>query len=183
MQLDDAINSRRSIRDYTSKTPDWRTIIECIDAMRFAPMAGNDFSLKFILVSDLDKIKKLAEASQQDFVADAKFVVVVCTQKKTTVNAYGKRGELYARQQAGSAIQNFLLKITEAGLATCWIGHFVENIVKRTLGIPPDIDVEAFFPIGYEKGKPHRKRKPSIDNILYFDVYKNKKMKSPNRVD
>src|SRR3989344_7208354 len=183
MQLDDAINSRRSIRDYTSKTPDWRTIIECIDAMRFAPMAGNDFSLKFILVSDFDKIQNLAEASQQDFVADAKFVVVVCTQKKTTVNAYGKRGELYARQQAGSAIQNFLLKITDAGLATCWIGHFVENIVKRTLEIPPDIDVEAFFPIGYEKGKPHRKRKPSIDNILYFDVYKNKKMKSPNRVD
>jgi|SRR3989344_6645576 len=183
MELDKTIKERKSVRDYTSKTPDWRKIIECIDSMRLAPMAGNIFSLKFILVSDSQKIQKLAEASQQDFVAQSQYVVVVCTDKKMILNEYEKRGEIYCKQQAGAAIQNFLLKITEARLSTCWVGHFVENEIKRELKIPPEIDVEAIFPIGYEKGISHRKRKPNLDNLLYFNTYKNKKMWKPKRVD
>ena len=93
MELDKTIKERKSVRDYTSKTPDWRKIIECIDSMRLAPMAGNIFSLKFILVSDSQKIQKLAEASQQDFVAQSQYVVVVCTDKKMILNEYGKVAE------------------------------------------------------------------------------------------
>ncbi|MCA9487852.1 MAG: nitroreductase family protein, partial [Nanoarchaeota archaeon] len=61
MQLDKIIQSRRSIRKYKPKSPNWRSIIEAIDAARYAPMAGNIFSLKFILVDDEEKIKKIAQ--------------------------------------------------------------------------------------------------------------------------
>ena len=84
---------------------------------------------------------------------------------------------------AGAAIQNFLLKIEEAGLATCWIGHFVEEQVKDELKIPDDVTVEALFPIGYEFTKPRRKSKIDLDRILYFNSYQNKKMKNPVRGD
>ena len=176
MELNKAIKERRSIRKFSSRKPNWRKIIECIDAMRYSPMAGGNFTLKFILVDDKEKIEKLAKAAQQDFILEAKYVLVVCSNPSRTVNAYGKRGELYCRQQAGSAIQNFLLKITEAGLATCWIGHFVEEQVKRTLKIPDKINVEAIFPIGYEFKKPlTRESKIDLENVLYFDYYKNKR--------
>ena len=56
--LDKIIHNRRSVKKFKSTKPDWRTIIECIDAMRYAPMAGNNYSLKFILVDDKDKINK-----------------------------------------------------------------------------------------------------------------------------
>ncbi|MFH1151733.1 MAG: nitroreductase family protein, partial [Nanoarchaeota archaeon] len=103
MQLDKAIQNRHSTRKFKDKKPDWRDIIECVDAMRHAPMAGNNFSLKFILVDDEKTIQKLADAAQQDFIKQAKYVVVVCTDSSRTINAYEKRGEIYCRQQAGAA--------------------------------------------------------------------------------
>jgi len=184
MHLDKVIKTRKSVRKFKSKKPDWRTIIECIDSMRYAPMAGNNFTLKFILVKDPEKIRRLAEASQQDFIAEAHYVLVVCSKISRTVNAYGLRGKKYCRQQAGAAIQNFLLKIQEAGLSTCWIGHFVDDIIKNTLQIPEEINVEALFPIGYEFKKKHTKSaKINLDHILYFNEYENKKMKKPTKVD
>lgn len=182
MELNKAIQSRTSVRKFKSKKPDWKLIVECIDAARYAPMAGGNYTLKFILVDDPETIQKLADCAQQDFIAQAQYVVVVCSNSSRTTNAYGKRGEIYCRQQAGAAIQNFLLKIEESGLSTCWIGHFTENEIKRGLKIPEDINIEAFFPIGYEYEKKRtRKYKIDLDNILYFNKYKQKKLKKPKK--
>jgi len=159
MNIDKAIQNRHSVRRFTSKKPDWRDIIECIDSARYAPMAGNIFSLKFIVVSDKEKIQKLADAAQQHFIAQAHYVVVVCTNPSRTINSYEEQGKKFCRQQAGAAIQNFLLKIQEAKLATCWVGHFVEEQVKEALQIQEDINVEAIFPIGYELGKTQKQEK------------------------
>lgn len=182
MQLDKAIKSRKSVRKYTNKKPNWRRIIEAIDAARYAPMAGNNFSLKFIIVDDKEKISKIATACQQDFVETVQYLVIACTSKSRLVNAYGKRGEKYAKQQAGAAIQNFLLKLEDLKLSTCWVGHYVDSQIKKILSIPKDIDVEAIFPIGFEAGKLEKRNKINIDNILYFNKYKNKKMNSPRVV-
>jgi nitroreductase len=176
MVLDKIIESRKSIRKFKSTKPDWRTIIECIDSMRFAPMAGNNFSLKIILVDDQEKIRKIAEASEQNFIEKAQYVVVVCSDKKLAKTSYEERGEKYLKQQAGAAIQNFLLKLTEEGLSTCWIGHFYDEKIKHLLRIPGEIDVEALFPIGYAFEKPKKIRKIELDDCLYFNEYKNKKM-------
>jgi len=184
MELDKAIQARHSVRKFSKKVPNWRTIIECIDSARYAPMAGGSYTLKFIMVNDEEKIKKIAEASQQEHVGEVKFIVVACSNPSRPTNEYGKQGEVYARQQAGAAIENFLLKITESGLATCWVGYFVEDQVKRILKIPKECNVEALFPIGYETEKKRTKKaKIDLDRILYFNFYDNKNMKHPKFVD
>jgi len=184
MELNKAIQSRTSVRKFSSKKPNWRNIIECIDAARYAPIAGGIYTLKFILVDNPEAIKKISEAAQQDFISQAQYVVVVCSNPSRTVNAYGKQGEIYLRQQAGAAIQNFLLKITESGLSTCWIGYFVESQIKKILKIPKEIHVEGVFPIGFEYEKKHtRKYKIDLDNILYFNEYNEKKMKPPKKLN
>lgn len=182
MNLDKAIQGRHSVRRFTSKKPDWRDILECIDSARYAPMAGNIFSLKFIVVDNQEKIQKITDATQQHFVSQAQYLLVVCTSPARTVD-FHEKGEKFCKQQAGAAIQNILLKIQERGLATCWIGHFVEGQVKETLGIPEGVNVEAVFPIGYEFGKTKKYKKIDFDQILYFNKYKNKKMKPPKRLD
>jgi nitroreductase len=184
MELDKAIQNRHSVRKFSNKKPDWRTIIECIDVARFAPMAGNNYTLKFILVDDEEKIRKIAEASQQRHVGEVKFILVACSKPSRTLNEYGKDGEKFVRQQAGAAIQNFLLKIEESGLATCWVGYFAEEQIKRELKIPDEVNIEAIFPIGYERERKRtRKMKIDIDRILYFNSYDNSKMKNPKIVD
>ncbi len=183
MELNRAIQSRRSIRKFKYKKPDWRDIIECIDAVRYAPMAGNNFTVRAILVDDLKKIQKIAEACQQSFVGETKYVVVICSDPTRPENAYGERGKIFTRQQAGAAIQNFLLKIEESGLATCWVGYFAEDIIKRELKIPEKVHVEGIFPIGYGYLKPKKRFRTELDGILYFNTYKNKKMKPIRKMD
>ena len=177
MDLNKAIQTRHSVRKFKSQKPDWRTIIECINSARYAPNAGGNFTTKFIIVENKEKIQKLADAAQQPFIAKAGFVVVACSNPLRAINAYGKKGEDYSRQQAGAAIENFLLKIQEKNLATCWVGAFVESIVKETLKIPEHINVEAILPIGYEFKKTPLKNKIDLDSILYFEDYGNKKKK------
>ena len=183
MDLTKAIQSRHSVKKFKEKKPDWRKIIECIDSARYAPMAGNNFTLKFILVNDNAKIQKIAEACQQQFISQSKYIVVVCSNSSRTANSFGKKAEIYCRQQAGAGIQNFLLKIQEKGLSTCWVGDFVEEQIKRVLKIPAGVNVEAIFPIGYEFEKQKRKTKIDLDRILYFEVYGNKKMKDPKKLE
>ena len=182
MEFNKVIQERHSVRKFKAKEPDWRDIIEAIDSARYAPMAGNNFSLKFILVNEKEKLKRLAEATQQPFVEDVKYILVVCTVPSRTTLAYEERAQRYLPQQAGAAIQNILLKITDMGLSTCWVGHFVDTIVKETLSISEDVTVEALLPIGYEfKKLTTRKAKIDMDNILYFNKYKNKRLVPPRK--
>jgi nitroreductase len=183
MELDKAIKERKSVRKYITKAPNWREIIEAIDAGLQGPLAGNIGSVRFILVSDRELIQQLKEACQEDFVATAHYVVVVCSDPKDVLRAYGERGEIYVRQQAGAAIENFLLKLVDLGLSGCWIGDFVEEQVKTTIRTPSNVYIEAVIPIGYSADKSVRKRKPSMDMAMYFDKYKSREMKPKKQVE
>jgi nitroreductase len=180
MQLQSAIQKRKSVKKYSKKKPDWRKIIEAIDSARYAPAAGNIFAQKFILIDDVSKIQKIANESQQPFIAQAQYVVAVCSDPKILTNSFDKRGELYMHQQAGAAIQNFLLSLTEQGLETTWVGHFYEKPIKTILKIPAKVELEAIFPIGLKskvKGTKTRQRvKTDLDNIIRFNDYKEEKM-------
>lgn len=178
MELDKAIKERHCVRSFkkTAKV-DYRSIINIVEAGLHAPSAGNFPCTKFIIVQDKEKIKELANAAQQSFVGDVDFVIVVCSDKKFLEKSYYERAKMYSRQEAGACIENMFLKITDLGLATCWVGAFSDETVKRILRIPDDVDVEALLPIGYEMGKSKQRTKPNIDSVLFFDTYKNKFMK------
>ncbi len=184
MDVAKAIKSRRSIRKFTDKKPNWRKIIECIDYIRYTPMAGNLFTLKFILIQDKNKILKISEASEQNFISQTHYVLVVCTNPSKTKNQFNERAEKYCRQQAGAGIQNLLLMLENKGMNSCWIGHFNENMIKENLDIPSDVNVEAILPIGFkQRTLKDRTRKTKLDSILYFEKYGNKKMNKIKKIN
>jgi nitroreductase len=176
MELDKAIKQRHCVRKFSKKKPDWRMIVEAIDSAHLAPLAGNVETLKFLITGEQDTIDKVAKAAGQDFISQAKFVVVVCSKEERAVTGYGERARVYARQQAGAAIENFLLKIEELGLAACWVGAFHEPDVKRIFRIPDDIVVEAILPIGFADEKSKQKPKPELSSMVYWDRWMNKYM-------
>lgn len=183
MNIDKAIKNYKNCKSFKDKKPDWRDIITAIDATRYAPTAGDLFTLKFVVVDNPEKIQAITDCTQQAFVSQAHYLVVVCSDPKRLYNSYGKElGNTCNKHQTGAAIQNFLLKLEELGLATCWIKLFHEEGVKRVLFIPDNITVEAIFPIGYEYKKPRtREAKIDLDPILFFNKYKNKKMNPPRK--
>ncbi|MFA5992715.1 MAG: nitroreductase family protein [Candidatus Pacearchaeota archaeon] len=183
MKFDAIINERRSVRKFHPKKPDWKKIIEAIDAGNKGPLAGNIGSVKFTLVSDAEKIQEIATACQQDFVGQVHYIIVVCSDTRDVMKFYPEKGDVYIRQQAGAAIENILLKLVDLGLSTCWVGLFNEDFVKQALKIPGPVYVEAILPIGYSMDKTPRRRKPLLDNSIYFDKWGNRLMKPRKRVE
>ena len=183
MKLRDAVEDRNDVRRFDSRKPDWRAVLRAIDFARFAPAAGNYFSARFILIEDEKVIGKLADSSQQSFISDAKMCVVVVSDNKGLVRAYGDRGDMYSRQHVGAAIENFLLGLEEEKLVTSWVWYFVDDQVRRILDIPENVKVEGIFPIGKRtKIAGKVKRSAKLDNILFFDKYGMKKKNFPIEV-
>lgn len=169
MEYVDVLKLRRSVRKYALKGVSFQDISEICLAGTYAPMGGNIFTLKFIIVSDKETIQLLANAAQQPFIAQAPYIIVVYSKTSQVVRSYGKKGEIYSRQQAGAAIENMLLRATDLDLASCWVGWFDENIVKRILFLPDWAQVEALLPIGHAQEKPIPKKKMDLKLITRFD--------------
>lgn len=176
MELNEAIKKRCSIRNYRLKKPKPEIIIKAIESANLAPSPGNLDLLKWIIVEDSEKISKIAEACQQEFIKKSQIIVVFCSNPKKAEPIYEDRTDKYVKQHAGAAIENFLLKITELGLATCWIGAFVDDSIKNILKIPENIEVEAIFSIGYQASLDHTKQKPkkSIFERVFFEKWNNR---------
>ena len=100
MELDKAIRERHSVRKFSTKEVDWRLILEAIDSARLAPLAGNLPVFKFVIVSEQEKINEIATACQQNFISQAKYVLVLCTDANLVKRSYGERADIYCRQQA-----------------------------------------------------------------------------------
>jgi len=183
MQFDKVVKSRKSVRRYSEKKPDWRKVIRAIDSARYAPIAGNLFITKFILIQDKKIIEKLAIASQQDFVSSAHYVIAVVSEDYKLERNFGERGKIYSRQQAGAAIENVLLALNSLDLASCWIGAFDENNVKLLLKVPDNCTVDALITVGIATKIPTSdKHKTELENILFFDKYNNRFMEPKTRV-
>ncbi|MDP1695827.1 MAG: nitroreductase family protein [archaeon] len=171
MDFNKVIEARRSIRSFKSKKADWKHVLLAIESALHAPMAGNNNPLKFIIVENPETIKKIAKFSEQSWISQAGIVVVICSDNTVLEKLYGDRGKIYCRQQAGAAIENFLLKITDAGLAACWIGAFTDELVEQLLRIPEHMRIEAIIPVGYAAEKPSYKRKHSLENAIFWEEY------------
>jgi nitroreductase len=175
MQLKEVIKRRHSTRKFHYSVPSWKKVIQAIDSARFAPMAGNMYSLKFILTNKKEKINLLADACQQDFVRKAPYVLVVVSDRDKVDKLYDYEKKGFAQQQAGAAIQNVLLSLEEKKLATCWIGMFDDKSAHKALDIPDKLTIEAFLPIGIASkaiGKRVFREKPELENVLYFNKWK-----------
>jgi len=177
MKLDDAISKRRSIREFSNKKVRWDHILEAIDAANQSPFAGNINNLQFLIISNKDKIARIAECAQQDWVADAPYIVIVCSTLKHLVNQYQDRGQMYSRQHAGAAIENFLLKIADLKLASCWVGAFTDKHLKDSLEIPKDYEIEAILPVGHpsKTSKVKHPKKIKLDNSVYWEEWGQRK--------
>lgn len=184
MDFNNVIKTRASIRNYSDKKPKYDKIIDAVEAASLAPAAGNLFSLKFIIVEDEELINKIAQACQQPFIKTARVLVVVCSDPKKIKIMYNKRADKYTKQQTGAAIENFLLKITDMKLASCWTGAFSDITIKNALKIPDEIEVEAVLPIAYQlkTDKTKQKPKPNLGNIIFFETWNNKYKKPIRKI-
>lgn len=175
MEFDSLIKKRKSVRSFKKKKASWEDILEAIDTANQGPFADNINNLKFLIVEDEESIKKIAEISEQLWINESGILVVVCSDEQDIENMHDERGRIYSRQQAGASIMSFLLKITDLCLASCWVGSYDEDEIRRVLKIPKNINIEAILPVGYEKDQELKPKKKAIENTIYWEKWMSSK--------
>jgi len=173
MDFDKVIEERRSVRKFKPKSVDFADILEAIDCAIKGPFAGNKNNLKFLIVEDKKTMALLAKHASQECIGEAGAVILVCSDDTQLEQQYGERGKDYTRQQAGAAISTLILKLTDLGISSCWIGSFDYEIIKEMLKIPQSIHIEAMITAGYEKGKCKKPRKQELETVLRWENWKN----------
>jgi len=169
----EAIKGRRSIRAYSSRNVSDEDVLRLIEAARWAPSAGNIQPWEFVIVRDPEVKGRLAAAAlNQSFVREAPVVIVVCADVARSGRGYGSRGEqLYSIQDTAAAVENILLAAYALGLATCWVGAFMEREVAEAVHAPGNLRPVAIIPVGYAAETPRCPRKRSVDEIVHYDVF------------
>jgi nitroreductase len=172
MNILDVIKHRRSVRDFTDRKIPESAIDVLVEALRWAPSAGNLQSRKFYFVFNEDIRNKLAQTGfKQDFVsfiARAPLVIVACADLRIT-SRYGDRGaHLYCIQDTAASVQNLLLAAHELGLGTCWVGAFKEEKVREVLDLPDNLRPVVLVPVGYPARTPKAPdRVPRTDAVKF----------------
>lgn len=175
MEFDKVVRKRKSVNHFSVKKVSWKDILEAIDAANQGPFAGNHNNLNYLIVEEPGTIKDLAKCCEQSWISSSNILIVVCSDDSHLEDLYGERGRIYSRQQAGAAIQTLLLKLTDLGISSCWVGAYTDEFIKQKLKIPQHIQIEAIIPVGYEKKMPgdEKKKKKELEDVLYWEEWKN----------
>lgn len=166
MNVYEAIQKRKSIRDYEKRPVEPEKLQRILEAGRLAPTARCSNATRFVLVDGPAALKKLQEGCPgQPAIAKAPAVLVVCSDNTREMGC----GQRASTVDCSIALSFMMLAAEEEGLGTCWIGGFEQAPVKQALGIPEGYDVVALCPLGYpaEAGRP-RDRKP-LEEIVHHN--------------
>ena len=179
MKFDQILESRRSTRSFDARSVKDKDLIAIIEAARVAPSACNSQTWRFIAITGREIIKKICNEAMRPVIPNrwleqAPLVIVGCSQLDVISNRIGTgvTGIEYYQIDLGIAMEHMVLKATELGLGTCWIGWFKENKLKEILEIPKRIKDSAMLAIGYPKdaNTKKRERKP-IKKIVFSEKW------------
>lgn len=161
MDVFEAIAGRRSIRSYVPMPVPEEKLRRVLEAAQKAPSASNRQEYRFIVVTDEETKKRLAEAaSQQAFVGEAGAVIVAC--------ATNPERRWHAVDVA-IAIDHMTLAAYAEGLGTCWIGAFDEEAVKPIVGVPGNVKVVMLLTVGIPADKGRVRPRKSLEDLVCYE--------------
>lgn len=166
MDVYEAIRTRKSVRSYLDRAVEPEKLERILEAGRLAPSANNRQEWRFVVVTDADTRRRLAdEGAGQRFVGEAPVVIAACAE---TDRHDMRCGIPCYPIDVAIAVDHMTLAATAEGLGTCWIGAFDPEKVRRILGIPQDIEVVELLPLGYPRDpKPAAKSRLPLETIVH----------------
>jgi len=155
MEFEEAIFSRRSIRDFLDREISQEILEKIIAAGRIAPSFQNRQCWRYVICRDKDIIQKLAMNSGwlgkvNFFIKKAPVIIVACADpaKSGIVN-----DQKYYLVDTAISFQMMMLTAWNFGIGSCWLAAFNEKKVREILSVPEKIKIVAMSPFGFPKEK------------------------------
>ena len=169
----DAIQHRRSVRDYTSQTIEKNVIHALLDAAVHAPTAMHEEPWSFAVIQDRNLLNRLSESVKERVRSQAqgsdsqhakhslelvnKPDFHVFYNAGTLIVIYGKFQGPFVVADCWLAAENLMLAACAKGLGTCVVGFAVSALNtpewKTELKIPVEMDAIAPIIVGVPVGE------------------------------
>jgi len=163
MDLFEAIKKRASVRSLAPTDIPDADLEAILDAGRRAASGMNIQPFSFILVKDRETIKKLGEV--QGFVRDASALIAIVADPQASK---------YWLEDISAATENMLLAIAALDYASTWVEGTLlrkEDEMKGVLGVPDNLRLMIFIPLGKAAGSASQAAKKSLDEMVWHEKY------------
>ncbi len=159
-----AIKQRTSVRDWDDKPVSREQLEQLVDAGRRAPTAINIQPWEFIVVTEKNKLREIARATDYGRFIDkaAACIIVYCKSTK------------YYLEDGCAAVENILLAATDLSLAACWVAGDKKpytRYMSSLLNVPEDYKLIAIIPVGYPKYPSAPKSKRPLRDVLHWESF------------
>jgi nitroreductase len=165
------VKSRRSIRSYRNEPVPRDVITRLIDIARYAPTGHNDQEIRWLVLDDAEKIRRLEgigldwmRAASQQNSAMADMLVGAVRRSEAGIPMFLRYAPAVVITCAGAnnpiasidssiALATFDLAANAAGLGCCWAGFFLMAAntfpaLKEELGLPEEQQVYGALMVG-----------------------------------
>jgi F420 biosynthesis protein FbiB-like protein len=193
-----AIQSRRSVRYYTSEAVPRPVIDRLLEAACWSPSAHNRQPWRFAIVTTATMKTTLAQAMGEQLRADrladndplpvieadvarshrrisgGTVIIIICLSMNDMDKYPDARRQnaehIMAVQGAAMAAQNLMLAAYAEGLGACWLCAplFAPQAVKDILGLPRDWAPQGLLTLGYPESEPKPKARKPIENVVVW---------------
>ena len=169
MTVLEAIRKRYSCRAYQDRPVEQEKLDSIFEAARLAPSAMNTQDWRFVVVTDKDKKRQVAETTNRPEVfGKAGVIIAACSNSNHVMRC----GQAIGPIDVAIALEHIALQAADLGLATCWIGSFYADKVKAILDIPAGIAVIELMALGYPGDEAKKPEREPIEKILCYDRWK-----------
>jgi nitroreductase len=189
----DLLRKRSSVRAFQDRSVPVEAIETILEAGRLSPSGGNEQPWLFGVITDRDRIARVAEVScGQDWIARAPLLIVlsaVCVgderggrdiQKdrfprfRTAIEEMDQ--DLYRalnqeEHQTKIAGAHMALAALELGIASCWVSRFDVHRLAGLLGLPRGCMPSEILVFGYPEGTTEKAPRKSIGEVIFRDRY------------
>lgn len=171
--IKNVIAKRRSIRKYKDKKVPDNLLREIFDAARLAPSGCNAQPAR---LKDEDTKKKLKsnKVFEQNFIYTAPIIIICCgdpsAYPREDSTEYGESYAMRANRDISIAAQNLVLRATELGIGTCYIGWMHRVKAKKVLNIDRNYVISFAITLGYSDEKPKARPRKKLKEILLSDL-------------
>ena len=152
------IFARRSIRQYTDQPVSEADITSLLEAGMAAPSAGNRKPWHFVVVTDRQTLRAIADTPPYSRLGDAALAIVVCGDPSISD---------WWLQDCTLATENILIAAAGLGLGAVFLGCHEraerEQPIRQVLGIPQEIGLASVLSIGHpaEEKEPRTQYDPA----------------------
>ncbi len=163
----DIIQTRASVRQFTTEKPSAEQIDNILRAAFSAPTAMNRQPWHFLVIDEPTLLKQIGEQFPNSRVANnCQVCIIPCGD--LTLAFEGAAREFWV-QDVSAATQNILLAAHAQGLGAVWTGLYPDvprvEQCKALLGLPEHIMPLCIVPVGYPAEQPAVKDKYKAERI------------------